>query len=495
MDKIEKDLRVLARALRIEKDPERVKKPSAEDLKLFVEAERIRKDPERMGRVKVRALMKIEKIKLATTPSPGEATPPTERHAEPLTEPEPQILPVENLERSSTESEPPEVMTEVESPTESGPLPPEAPGGEIEPRSKADLQADPDNFLKGAFIVSRSLFNSEVWFKSPLHRDIWLWVIGKASYRDFKDGDFICHRGELYTTYNEIIEAMRFCPGHRNIKPSIQQVRDVLDWFVNQGMIEKNYVKPGKISPRSPQVSPRLPNYCAVKEQAIIDSKEQTIITDLYRTGALRIKLINYEPYQTLQNYINSLKNRGKEQAINEEKEQAKKNDENRVRTPPQQATPRKPAIIKGSDSPKKYKNLNNNKKPFVEDSDELRLSSLFLEEIQKGREGLGVSPIKPPNLQNWARHIDLLIRLDKITPERIEGVIKYCQRSYLGRNGNLLSTEKLRKHFQSLEQQMASEKKGKGPEGPKEDPWQEAQREKQERDAKASTKKEARQT
>jgi hypothetical protein len=60
---------------------------------------------------------------------------------------------------------------------------------------------------------------------------------------------------------------------------------------------------------------------------------------------------------------------------------------------------------------------------------------------------------------------------VDGITPERIEEVIKYCQRSYLGRNGNLLSTEKLRKHFKTLEQQMASEKKGKASERLKEKP------------------------
>lgn len=111
----------------------------------------------------------------------------------------------------------------------------------------------------------------------------------------------------------------------------------------------------------------------------------------------------------------------------------------------------------KGNSSSSSLKN-----KPFVEDSAELRLTTLLLEEIQRNRRELGLSPIKEPNLQAWAKHIDLLIKVDKITPERIESVIKYSQHSYLGRNGNLLSTEKLRKHFEALEQQMAGEKKTK---------------------------------
>jgi len=141
-----------------------------------------------------------------------------------------------------------------------------------------------------------------------------------------------------------------------------------LDWFVSQGMIEKVFVKPNKI-PRLISTDPRslstaLPKKEAGKKQTKTTMKEQTQRTDPYRTGALRIKLINYEPYQTLQNYFDSRKNRPKEQTPTEELEQtsegAQEQSKNRARTGQEQTSPRKPATIKGFDPPKNVKNLKN---------------------------------------------------------------------------------------------------------------------------------------
>ncbi len=65
-------------------------------------------------------------------------------------------------------------------------------------------------------------------------------------------------------------------------------------------------------------------------------------------------------------------------------------------------------------------------------------------------------SKMNQPNLENWATHIDRLIRLDNRSPEDIRRVIDWCQSDDFWRS-NILCTEKLRKQFQALWLQMNS--------------------------------------
>jgi hypothetical protein len=81
----------------------------------------------------------------------------------------------------------------------------------------------------------------------------------------------------------------------------------------------------------------------------------------------------------------------------------------------------------------------------FSLDSPEIQLSkllySLMLENNPKA---------KKPNFQSWAKHIDLLIRIDKRTQNEIEEVIKWSQRDSFW-SQNILSTKKLRDKFDQL--------------------------------------------
>jgi len=111
--------------------------------------------------------------------------------------------------------------------------------------------------------------------------------------------------------------------------------------------------------------------------------------------------------------------------------------------------------VIKGVNSlPKKVHSKESIKESiYVASSTELRLASLLLEEIQKNK-----SSIKEPNLQSWAKAVDLMVRRDGRTPERIEEVIRWCQSDTFWWK-NVLSTLKLRKQFDRLEAEMASPK------------------------------------
>lgn len=81
----------------------------------------------------------------------------------------------------------------------------------------------------------------------------------------------------------------------------------------------------------------------------------------------------------------------------------------------------------------------------FVESSIEFQLSQLLLDLIIKRDPNY-----KKPNLQEWSKHIDYLIRLDKRVPKNIKEVITWCQEDDFWQN-NILSTQKLRKQFNQL--------------------------------------------
>ena len=102
------------------------------------------------------------------------------------------------------------------------------------------------------------------------------------------------------------------------------------------------------------------------------------------------------------------------------------------------------------------YKN-DKNKKIYVEDSIELQLSSFLLEEILKNK-----PDFKRPNLQAWAREVDLMLRRDKRSAEAIERVIGWAQSDHGDGMGKwkgwaavILSAGKLRDKFDELELKM----------------------------------------
>jgi phage replication O-like protein O len=95
----------------------------------------------------------------------------------------------------------------------------------------------------------------------------------------------------------------------------------------------------------------------------------------------------------------------------------------------------------------------NNKRKYYVEGSDEFRLASFLLEEIKQNK-----PTFKQPDLQTWAREIDLMIRRDGRTPDRIQQVIEWSQNDNFWWK-NILSASKLRKQFDRLEAEMETGK------------------------------------
>ncbi|MCK4328766.1 hypothetical protein KAX02_02880 [candidate division WOR-3 bacterium] len=85
------------------------------------------------------------------------------------------------------------------------------------------------------------------------------------------------------------------------------------------------------------------------------------------------------------------------------------------------------------------------NPKKNMSDSIEYRLANYLLKFI------LNRNPKhKKPNIQSWAKHIDLMLRIDNHQVEDIRAVIKWCQIDSFWQN-NILSTKKLREKFDQL--------------------------------------------
>lgn len=96
----------------------------------------------------------------------------------------------------------------------------------------------------------------------------------------------------------------------------------------------------------------------------------------------------------------------------------------------------------------------------FAEDSAPFKLASLLLRFIQ-----IRVPTMKEPSLQAWAYDADLLIRVDGRTVEDAEKVLRYSQKNAFWQR-NILSIDKLRKHFDRLTMEMQNESPNAHPAG-----------------------------
>jgi len=83
--------------------------------------------------------------------------------------------------------------------------------------------------------------------------------------------------------------------------------------------------------------------------------------------------------------------------------------------------------------------------KEFNKDSIEYKISLYLFKKIREHNP----QAIKP-NIQSWAKDVDLMIRRDKRKPEMIEKIIDWCQKDDFWHK-NILSIAKLRKQFDRL--------------------------------------------
>ena len=95
-------------------------------------------------------------------------------------------------------------------------------------------------------------------------------------------------------------------------------------------------------------------------------------------------------------------------------------------------------------------------KENFLSDSIEVRLSELLLSLIKEHN-----PTHKQPNIQGWAKHIDMMIRIDKRVPDEIKEIIIACQKDNFWYQ-NILSTKTLRDKYDQLKIKLIGGYNGK---------------------------------
>lgn len=158
--------------------------------------------------------------------------------------------------------------------------------------------------------------------------------------------------------------------------------------------------------------------------------KEEGMITTQKTTRGMIITVLNYDTYQS-------------------RKEHGKDTGKNFQRTSKEL---RNHTINNNDNNVNNVKKKREKKRTFIETSNEFQLSKLLLDLILKRDPNH-----KKPDLQEWSKHIDYLIRIDGREPERIKKVINWCQQDDFWMN-NILSTKKLRKQFNQLNLKLKKE-------------------------------------
>jgi hypothetical protein len=271
------------------------------------------------------------------------------------------------------------------------------------------------NLLRGAFQISRSIFQSEVWFKDHLYLKAWVWMIGKANHQTIEKDGFVYYRGEFYTTYDKIREALKTHQHHRKIIPTLKKARVIIEWFEEKRMIEKTPVRESE----APPIFHPFPT-----QNDIFGTEKRAYV-------GLKIKIVNYDRYQNFDLYKGRPKGthrgrRGADQGHDNKNERRMKKERNRRMM-----------------------------KKYSPNSDEFRLASLLLNAILKRN-----PKFKKPDLIEWAEQIEAMICLDKRTPEEVEQVIRWCQADDFWQN-NILSASKLRIQFDQIWMKMKKKPKG----------------------------------
>ncbi|MBP3953621.1 hypothetical protein [Bacillus suaedae] len=158
----------------------------------------------------------------------------------------------------------------------------------------------------GYIILSRQIIESSIWDKPPLYLKVWLYLLNRAQYKEFKQ----LKRGQLFVSIPEIREACSWYVGFRKEKPTKDQIYQIIDWL-------------------------RKPN------EAVDEAKTKaTMITTTKATHGLLITIDNYGVYQNPNNYeSNDESNNEKEMRatreqrapnnINKESKEGKKDKKN----------------------------------------------------------------------------------------------------------------------------------------------------------------------
>jgi hypothetical protein len=163
----------------------------------------------------------------------------------------------------------------------------------------SDNEAIGDNYIPGgSFLVARKIYKSRVWLKPPFYLKAWLWILGNANHSDRQGGGYNYKRGELVTTYDEMIKGIAYYYRNAFRYPTLKQVRTILNWLKTEGMIKVNPLR------RNEGQSEGGLNLDRADLGADLDPGKRADPKARERAYVgIKISVVNYDTYQVLDNY------------------------------------------------------------------------------------------------------------------------------------------------------------------------------------------------
>lgn len=83
---------------------------------------------------------------------------------------------------------------------------------------------------EGFIALSRKIVDSELFSKPPLYLKVWIYLLTKAQHQDYK----MLKRGQLFVSIPELQDACTHYIGNRKVKPSKDQIFNILEYFRKQ---------------------------------------------------------------------------------------------------------------------------------------------------------------------------------------------------------------------------------------------------------------------
>lgn len=89
----------------------------------------------------------------------------------------------------------------------------------------------------GYYMMARDTEGSWIANAQPVIRETWNYLIRNANYKTVKYNGFLVERGQLFRTYKEIREALKWSIGFRKATYSEGQMKRAMNALMNEGMI------------------------------------------------------------------------------------------------------------------------------------------------------------------------------------------------------------------------------------------------------------------
>jgi hypothetical protein len=150
-------------------------------------------------------------------------------------------------------------------------------------------QANEQKIKEGYVMIARQILHSEIMDFPLAWRFLWVWMLLRANHTDVKRRGQVFYRGELLTSYEEMIEVCAYMIGWRKVEG------------INKNGVE-SFVK-------------RL--------------KKDGMITTRKTTKGLFIRIVNYDYFQTPSNYEAYIETDKKTTTKPQTSDTINKNDEN----------------------------------------------------------------------------------------------------------------------------------------------------------------------